>query len=380
MADAIQRSRAGHISLVTCQENNTKQILEKDPSLVSSSDLSKLRFSLRRCVDQQEKINTLNQEILQALETAKVSEDAMQREHDKINTNDFKVGSLIHMLGDFIEKVKGATEDGHADDQSSTHSITRSRNVSLKLPKTALPTFWGKYSEWTPFFDLFQNTVDCNRSLNDIQKLQYLKTSLKDQPARLLSHLPTSVNYEVALKFLKERYDNKRMMIRSHLDAIVKFSPMQQESADQLRKLVTVFVENSLALTALGEVDSADYIWVYLLAEKLDSETRRHWELHSPRDKWQTTGDLLKLLEERARGLDFATPKNTDKAKTRDTGKFKDKRDVQLYHSQAATSCPKCSEHHGIFSCSDFHSLSVEESSIREKQQALLQLFENRAE
>ena len=245
----------------------------------------------------------------------------MQREHDKINTNDFNVGSLIQMLGDFIEKVEGATEDGDADDQSSTHSITRSRNVSLKLPKIALPTFSGKYSEWTPFFDLFQNTVDCNISLNDIQKLQYLKTSLKDQPARLLSHLPTTrVNYAVALKILKERYDNKRMIIRSHLDAIVKFSPMQHESADQLRKLVTVFVENSLALTALGEdVDSADYIWVYLLAEKLDSETRRHWELHSPSDKRQTTDDLLKFLEERARGLDFATPKNTDTAKTRDS-------------------------------------------------------------
>ena len=62
------------------------------------------------------------------------------------------------------------------------------------------------------------------------------------------------------------------MIIRSHLDAIVKFSPMQHESADQLCKLVTVFVENYLALTALGEdVDSADYIWVYLLAEKLHS-------------------------------------------------------------------------------------------------------------
>ena len=70
---------------------------------------------------------------------------------------------------------------------------------------------------------------------------------------------------------------------------------------------------------------------------------------------------MLKFLEERARGLDFATPKNTDTAKTRDTAKFKDKGDVQLYHSQAATSCPKCSKHNGIFSCSDFHSLSVEE-------------------
>ena len=127
------------------------------------------------------------------------------KEHDKINTNDFKVGSFIQMLEDFIEKIETAVADtDDADDRSLTHS--GSRNVSLKLPKITLPTFSGKYSEWTPFFDLFRNTVDCNRSLNDIQKLQYLKTSLKDQPARLLSHLPTtSANYDVALRILKER-------------------------------------------------------------------------------------------------------------------------------------------------------------------------------
>ena len=279
-----------------------------------------------------------------------------------MNTNDFKVGSFIQMLEDFIEKIETAVADtDDADDRSSTHS--ESRNVSLKLPKITLPTFSDKYSEWTPFFDLFQNTVDCNRSLNDIQKLQYLKTSLKDQPARLLSHLPTtSANYNVALRILKERYDNKRMIIRSHLDAIVKFSPMQHESADQLRKLITVFMENSLALTALGEdVDAADYVWVYLLSEKLDSETRHQWELHSPSDKPQTADDLLKFLEERARALDFSMPKNTDTAKAKDTARFKDKGNVEVYHNQATTNCPKCSENHGIFNCSDFNSLSIED-------------------
>ena len=177
------------------------------------------------------------------------------------------------MLKNFIENIESAVADtDDADNRNSTHS--GSRNVSLKLPNITLPTFSGKNSEWTPFFDLFQNTVDCNRSLKDIQKLKYLKISIRDQPARLLSHLSTtSANYDVALRTLEERYDNKRIIIRSHLDAIVKFSPMQHESADQLRKLITVFMENSLALTALGEdVGASDYIWVYLLAEKLDYE------------------------------------------------------------------------------------------------------------
>ena len=138
-------------------------------------------------------------------------------------------------------------------------------------------------------------------------------------------------------------------------------------------------MENSLALTALGDdVDAADYIWVYLLAEKLDSETRRQWELHSPSNKRQTADDLLKFLEERARALDFSMPKNTDTAKAKDTARFKDKGNVQVYHSQATTNCPKCSENHGIFNCSDFNSLSIEDRvQFVKNEQTVFQLLAN---
>ena len=49
-------------------------------------------------MEQHLKINTLNQEILLGLETAEVTDDAIQREHDKINTIGFKVGSFIQVL------------------------------------------------------------------------------------------------------------------------------------------------------------------------------------------------------------------------------------------------------------------------------------------
>ena len=124
------------------------------------------------------------------------------------------------------------------------------------------------------------------------------------------------------------------MIIRSHLDAIVKFSLMQHETTDQRRKLITLFMENSLALTALREnVDGPAYIWVHWLAEKLDYDTRHQWELHNPSDNRQTADDLLKFLEERARASDFSMPKNTDTAKARDTAKFPDKGKVQVYLS-----------------------------------------------
>ena len=111
---------------------------------------------------------------------------------------------------------------------------------------------------------------------------------------RLLAQLPaTSANYEVAKQLLKERYANKRIIIRTHLELIIKFLTIQRES------LVTVFIENTLALLALGQDSSdSDYIWVYILAEKLDSETRRQWELSTTGDDTQTMKEMTKILEE----------------------------------------------------------------------------------
>ena len=81
-------------------------------------------------------------------------------------------------------------------------------------------------------------TLDCNRSSKSIQKL-HLRTSLKDEPARLLTHLSTSsANYEVAFKLLEDGFANKRMIPDSHLESIFDFRPLTEQSPDQLRKLM----------------------------------------------------------------------------------------------------------------------------------------------
>ena len=109
-----------------------------------------------------------------------------------------------------------------------------------------------------------------------------METSLNDEPSRLLSHLPaTNANFQVAVQLLTDRYENKRVIAVAHLEAIFEFKPIRSESADQLRKLVSIYVENTMALEAMGlDVDSADYIWVYHIANKLDTETRRQWVLN----------------------------------------------------------------------------------------------------
>ena len=234
----------------------------------------------------------------------------------------------------------------------------------MKLPKISSPTFSGKYDEWIPFHDLFKSTVDSNRSLSNIQKLHYLKSSLKEEPARLLAHLPISnSNYEVATKLLENRYANKRMITQTHLGAIFNFKPIKMESADQLRKLVATYVENTMALEAVGlDNSSSDFIWLYLIGQKLDSETRRQWELHLKRDEEQTMGEFIKFLEDRARALEFSNQSSsTEKLKfSRDKS---EKREIQVYHqkSEISSACSKCSQKHAIYMCNEFKNLSIDD-------------------
>ncbi|XP_039312428.1 uncharacterized protein LOC120359350 [Solenopsis invicta] len=81
---------------------------------------------------------------------------------------------------------------------STSHGTTDSRSY-VKLLKLNLPTFSGKYDKWYPFFNTFQAVIHSNSSLNTIQTLQYLKTSLTGEAANVIESLEFSdANYDVA--------------------------------------------------------------------------------------------------------------------------------------------------------------------------------------
>jgi len=91
-------------------------------------------------------------------------------------------------------------------------------SAHIRLPKLNLPTFSGKYDEWSPFFDAFQSIIHTNVSITAVQKLQYLKGCLKEDASKVISSLKISaLNYEVAWNLLKERYDNKRVIVQTHI-------------------------------------------------------------------------------------------------------------------------------------------------------------------
>ena len=92
---------------------------------------------------------------------------------------------------------------------------------------------------------------------------------------KLVAHLPLSnSNYPIALKSLRDRYDNPRVIINSHVDVILKLKAIEKESAAELRKLLSSLDENLMAISALRtDMTKSDFL-VKILAEKLDRVQR----------------------------------------------------------------------------------------------------------
>jgi len=71
-------------------------------------------------------------------------------------------------------------------------------SMHIRLPKLNLPTFFGKYDEWFPFFDIFNSVIHSNISLSNMQRFQK-RASLTGDASAVISSLELSdANYDVA--------------------------------------------------------------------------------------------------------------------------------------------------------------------------------------
>ena len=126
---------------------------------------------------------------------------------------------------------------------------------NVRLPRLNLLSFNGAYHAWLNFYDSFKALIHDNQQLADGQKLHYLRSCLKDEAARVISSLETSsANYDVAWDLLKERYDNRRIIIQNHIKTLMELPSSHKESASNIRNLLDNVQMHLRALAALDEL------------------------------------------------------------------------------------------------------------------------------
>ena len=77
-------------------------------------------------------------------------------------------------------------------------------SLTTKLPKLTLLSFSGENMQWVSFWDQFTTLVDSKVDMVNVEKLSYLKLSLKGDSAQIVSSLlVTDANYDIAKRKLE---------------------------------------------------------------------------------------------------------------------------------------------------------------------------------
>lgn len=169
-----------------------------------------------------------------------------------------------------------------------------------------LPTFHGRYTEWLLFQETFSWMVDKNPQLNDIEKFLYLKSCLKGQTAELMTYLsPSQDNYALVWKQLRDRYQNKKLLVKSHLKSMFELNVVKKESCKALRNLLNNYYKNVRALDSLGQPTASwDVLLEYILSSKLDSATRiEYLESVASTTEMPKVADLTQFIEKKCQVL-----------------------------------------------------------------------------
>lgn len=125
--------------------------------------------------------------------------------------------------------------------------------MAVDVPQIKLSTFLGGYENWVNFHDLFSKLIYINAFLSFPEKIQYLKTHVGREAAKLIQHLSTvGENYETAYQLLKGRYENIRLILSKLLDNLLDQPATQTENAEQLKQLYDNTTECLQAITYLG--------------------------------------------------------------------------------------------------------------------------------
>ncbi|KAF2891096.1 hypothetical protein ILUMI_15077 [Ignelater luminosus] len=165
---------------------------------------------------------------------------------------------------------------------SSNSAILIHSNVlnNVKLPTLKLIEFKEAHTESTQFIDSSNALEHNNPTLSNIQKFLYLKSCLKVEPLQVISSVQvTDSNYSTALDLLRERYENKRVIVNNQVKRIVEAPALHKESANGLRRLLDEFLTNTCGLKNLGEqIENWGSILIYLISSKLYSATKKSLE------------------------------------------------------------------------------------------------------
>ncbi|XP_062703824.1 uncharacterized protein LOC134286256 [Aedes albopictus] len=292
---------------------------------------------------------------------------------EKRQTESFE---LVEMVEDTYCELKAklcklsATADPPAATGQQAAPTASSAISRVKLPEIRLPSFGGRIREWVTYRDMFRSLIHRNDQLTEMDKFSYLRSSLTGEALQGISSIEmTAANYPIAWDSLQERYENKKLIVKAHLDALFSVESMKRESYEALSHVINEFDRNLQQLTKIGE-DTTGWstILAYMVCSRLDTTTLRQWESHHSSTDVPGYEDLMEFLRKQAsvlQSLSSSKPSQQIESK-------KPRYTVSHATSQSPRNCPFCGEsQHSAFRCQKFLKMKVQERYEKVKRSGL---------
>ncbi|KAL0830739.1 hypothetical protein ABMA28_002867 [Loxostege sticticalis] len=263
-----------------------------------------------------------------------------------------------------------------SEDAKQTKSVSSSLNI--RLPKITLPSFSGNIKQWPEYFDTFNALIHNSSSLTETEKFHYLVSSLSGDALSVVKAFPlTHEHYTSAYQALCARYKNKRDLAFACWREILNIE-FKYKDAKEFRKSLDTFDENLSILKTINlPVQDWDFIIVYHILSKLNTEMRRSFEEKHSDIEFPTYNQLKLFLQSKCEALMRDThflelPKSNTKP-------FQNKPKPSMSHALVAAynesptsttnnkpssytkRCSYCNQSHSILSCSEFLKKSIDE-------------------
>lgn len=239
-----------------------------------------------------------------------------------------------------------------------------------------IPKFSGSILEWPSFKDHFVSVVVNDIRLTPVERLYHLKGHISGEAEELLRDVTiTAANFESAWATLENHYENKRVLVNTHLNRFMSIQSINKESSSELK---TLYFTATQSIRALKNINRPTEHWddwlVFVTVSKLDPTSRKDWENSiSSTTELPTFQDLEKFLLARIRTLEAVNCLKTNSKMSQPMDSRSNRITVKAHHSGESNTnvdtprgntnnrnkCPACNGRHQLSVCFVFKKKSV---------------------
>ncbi|XP_055590023.1 uncharacterized protein LOC129742186 [Uranotaenia lowii] len=269
-------------------------------------------------------------------------------------------GESFILISKLIDDLTRNEEHVARSAMALTTPVTSTHLPPLKVP---LPTFDGTYENWYAFRSMFETVMSRYSFESPAIKLYHLRNSLVGKAAGIIDQeIINNNDYTAAWRLLIDRFEDKRLIIDKHIDALFNLPTLTNENAIELRRLIDTCTKNVDALRNLGLPmgDLGECMLINRIASKLDPETRKAWELAQSAGELPDYDDTIEFLRERCRVLEkIRLPMKPVIKNSRSTRDFQETKVKASVLVATHNKCPQCPKSHKLWECDDFKSASL---------------------